>query len=389
MPEDQNNQGRIYRPNTFQMPNVMVDVWLTELSGSEFKVAAYICRHTYGWNKESDGISLSQMMNGVRRRDGTYLDRGTGIKSKETLLTALRSLEKQRRIRRDRRRSIERGDEPTVYRLVIVDEEPPEDEVSSNDEGSQKIGHPVGGKSDQGGGENFRPGGWAENPTTQNTLEQNTSLQNTSNISNSFELLTQESKNGSLFEKSKKRDNFDKNDASEAEPPEPQRRSQSRGLTPIADALSTRAQKLAPRSPKTAKNPPSVPKGDSKTGPSLEGASRPSRGRPKKYPLPPDLELFTRDITTEFHDLSKLPSNLSFIGRVLEESGLTPSFLYQLMQEARQLTKGRGDINKPSADDPGFRNRFPYFRKTLIDLIEKAGRPVSARRNNSNQRSGV
>jgi hypothetical protein len=54
--------------------------------------------------------------------------------------------------------------------------------------------------------------------------------------------------------------------------------------------------------------------------------------------------------------------------------------LYQLMHEARQLTKSRGDIEKPSQDDPGFRNRFPYFRQTLIDLIEKEGREVSARR---------
>jgi hypothetical protein len=42
MPEDNETQGRVYRPNTFQMPNAMIDVWLTELTGSEFKVAAYI-----------------------------------------------------------------------------------------------------------------------------------------------------------------------------------------------------------------------------------------------------------------------------------------------------------------------------------------------------------
>ncbi len=96
--------------------------------------------------------------------------------------------------------------------------------------------------------------------------------------------------------------------------------------------------------------------------------------------MPPDLELFTRDISTEFHDASKLPSNLSFIGRVLHETGLPASVLYQLMQEARQLTKSRGNIEKPSTDDPGFRNRFPYFRKTLLDLVEKEGRAVAARR---------
>ena len=96
--------------------------------------------------------------------------------------------------------------------------------------------------------------------------------------------------------------------------------------------------------------------------------------------MPPDLDLFIQDISTEFHDASKLPSNRSFIGRVLHETGLPSTVLYQLMQEARQLTKRRGNIEKPSADDPGFRNRFPYFRQTLLDLVEKEGRVVAARR---------
>lgn len=96
--------------------------------------------------------------------------------------------------------------------------------------------------------------------------------------------------------------------------------------------------------------------------------------------MPPDLELFTRDISAEFHDASKLPSNLSFIGRVLHESGLPSSVLYQLMQEARQITKAKGNIEKPSADYPGFRNRVPYWKRTLLDLVEKEGRVVSARR---------
>jgi hypothetical protein len=105
--------------------------------------------------------------------------------------------------------------------------------------------------------------------------------------------------------------------------------------------------------------------------------------------VPPDLELFTKNITDEFHDSSKLPSNLSFIGRVLQESGLAPVVLYQLMHEARTLTKRQGHIEKPSQDDPGFLNKFPYFRQTLLDLVEKEGRPVSARRHNSNDQSRV
>jgi len=356
MPEDQNNQGRVYRPNTFQMPNVMIDVWLTELSGSEFKVAAYICRHTYGWNKESDGISLSQMMNGVRRRDGSYLDRGTGIKSKETLLTALRSLEKQGRIRRDRRRSIERGDEPTVYRLIIVDEEPSEDDLSSSDDGGQKIGHPVGGKSDQGGGKNFRPGGWAENPTTQNTLEQNTSLQNPYNTSNNFELLTQKSKNGTTFRNSKKRNKIDQNVSQQIAEPKPQRRS-SGGMKAIGELLERHAP----------------------IAPTANGAQQPTqqrrRGRPAKYPATPGIEAMMTQWTQELNDDPEhARSNVSQAARLWHESGVSEDTFRDLLYEARRRTKQAGNVEKLAdgqAGELGFRNRAPYFFACLKKIIRE------------------
>src|SRR5207248_379942 len=73
--------------------------------------------------------------------------------------------------------------------------------------------------------------------TPKNTQKKKTQLEeDTSIISNSFESQTQKFNKKQTSKFSKKRDNFDKNGALEAEPPEPQRRSQSRGLTPIADA---------------------------------------------------------------------------------------------------------------------------------------------------------
>src|SRR5262245_5733859 len=52
---------------------------MAALSGAEFKVLLYIARRTYGFGKESDNISLNQLARGIRRRDGTSLDRGTGL----------------------------------------------------------------------------------------------------------------------------------------------------------------------------------------------------------------------------------------------------------------------------------------------------------------------
>ena len=68
-----------------------MDFWLSELSGAELKVVLYVARRTYGFGKESDNISLNQMAEGMQRRDGTILDRGTGL-SRSTVKTACTSL---------------------------------------------------------------------------------------------------------------------------------------------------------------------------------------------------------------------------------------------------------------------------------------------------------
>lgn len=49
-------------------------------------------RHTWGYQKNEDAISLSQFINGITKRDGTIVDRGTGIKDKKTVRKALKGL---------------------------------------------------------------------------------------------------------------------------------------------------------------------------------------------------------------------------------------------------------------------------------------------------------
>ncbi|MBX9623409.1 MAG: replication protein [Gemmataceae bacterium] len=66
-------------PNSTQVPDVILDHWMGGLSGAEFKVLLYVARRTYGFGKDSDAISLNQLARGIRRRDGSVLDRGTGL----------------------------------------------------------------------------------------------------------------------------------------------------------------------------------------------------------------------------------------------------------------------------------------------------------------------
>ncbi len=106
-------------PNYTMVPDEVFDQLLSELSGAELKVLLYIIRRTFGFKRESDNISLSQMLGGLKSSDGRILDRGVGI-TKKTLLGALDSLEARNVIIRSRRQSAQRGNEPTAYRLNVL-----------------------------------------------------------------------------------------------------------------------------------------------------------------------------------------------------------------------------------------------------------------------------
>src|SRR3972149_7367017 len=77
---------------SWQFPTI-INGHVHELSGSEFKVLWYILRHTFGWQKSTDKLSISQICNGIKKRNGEYLDKGTGLSNRH-VIKALKSLEK-------------------------------------------------------------------------------------------------------------------------------------------------------------------------------------------------------------------------------------------------------------------------------------------------------
>src|SRR5215210_3424601 len=147
---DKNTTRVVFRgyagPNYTPVPDELFDEQLPDLSGAELKVLLYIIRRTFGFKRESDNISLSQMLGGLRTRDGRVLDRGVGL-SKKTLLLAIKSLEEQNIILTQRRRSQEKGDEPTSYRLNVRPAAPLAESTP-----------PVGEKLHHGGGGETPPG---------------------------------------------------------------------------------------------------------------------------------------------------------------------------------------------------------------------------------------
>ena len=161
-PEYTNPQARFHKSFYTQVPDVLFDQLLVELTGSELKVLLYIIRHTMGYKKESDRISQSQMLNGiVERGTGKRVDWGTGV-SKPALLKSLRSLRKKNLIRTERQRTEKGGDRPTVYTMVFVEDEQAEG-------GGNKSYHGGGSKIDHRGGKQTLPGPVAPKLTTQET----------------------------------------------------------------------------------------------------------------------------------------------------------------------------------------------------------------------------
>jgi len=64
------SKPRITPPNYTQIPNTIFDYWMSRLTPPDFKVLMCICRKTFGWRKDSDLISISQIVRatGLSRR---------------------------------------------------------------------------------------------------------------------------------------------------------------------------------------------------------------------------------------------------------------------------------------------------------------------------------
>ncbi len=103
-------------PNTTAVPDDFFDVLAPNLSEAELRVLIYIIRRTFGFKKDSDTISLKQMVEGITTRDGRVLDMGTGM-SRPGVTKGVKGLEAKGIIFRTHNSSREKGYEATAYQL--------------------------------------------------------------------------------------------------------------------------------------------------------------------------------------------------------------------------------------------------------------------------------
>jgi hypothetical protein len=103
-------------PNFTTVPDELFDDLIPRLSGAEVKVLLYIVRRTFGFKKERDNISISQMLEGIVKKNGERLDLGAGL-SKPTLCRALASLAEKKIIIATRQFDYNGGYLATCYQL--------------------------------------------------------------------------------------------------------------------------------------------------------------------------------------------------------------------------------------------------------------------------------
>jgi hypothetical protein len=162
--------------NTTPVPDVLFDILLSKLSGAEIKVLLYIIRRTWGFKKQTDAISLSQLQNGIKTREGKILDSGCGIKRRETICEALASLERKKCIFSQKGKTSYNDNDTTIYGIYFK-----QGVVSKPDypqeRGSFKTGLQVVSKPDQGSP--ITGLGVVSKPDPQETVIQETEFQKT------------------------------------------------------------------------------------------------------------------------------------------------------------------------------------------------------------------
>lgn len=106
-------------PRYTQVPDELFDELLSELTGAELKVLMYVVRRTFGFKRDSDHISLSQMVNGIVKKDGVVLDKGTGL-AKDSVARATKSLVEKGILVRKLVTTPERGCQASEYSLRVI-----------------------------------------------------------------------------------------------------------------------------------------------------------------------------------------------------------------------------------------------------------------------------
>lgn len=117
-------------PNYTQVPDELFDLLMPQLSECELRVLLYVIRRTFGFKRDSDAISLSQLVEGIVTREGQRLDYGAGV-ARSSAVRAIKGLLEKGVIVATKHSSVRRGNETTTYALRFHDSKNPTSKVAT------------------------------------------------------------------------------------------------------------------------------------------------------------------------------------------------------------------------------------------------------------------
>ncbi len=161
--------GGFDSPNYTPTPDALFDELAPNLTEAELRVLLYIVRRTFGFKREADAISLTQLVSGITTKDGRVLDRGTGLSRKATF-QAVQSLEERGLLVVSRTVAGDGVNQINIYSLIFADE-------GVGTSGTYGGHHEVGTSGTYGSNHRYPPVGTSGTPQqtdSQETVKQQT-----------------------------------------------------------------------------------------------------------------------------------------------------------------------------------------------------------------------
>lgn len=348
-------------PNTTPLPNCIVDEYLPYFTGAELKVILYLVRRTLGFHKTRDAVSLNQICNGIVRKDGRRLDRGTGL-HKSTACDALNALVGWGMLKRIARRDPIRGDLPTEYVLWIEGE--PEDEPAD----TESIDSVHGPATEPGSvaplrGRRHRERGKTGAVTVSGLPDTPLSAVPDTPLSGLPDAPVSSRTDRQYPGSKKKEDQILSNIRSAFMPVAVE---EQRGGTPEVGARSDKPAQLSGNKADIGLDGSSGE--DAVVSDRIRPTPRPD-AMPVCDPAREELHRFAEVLAREFNDQAPFGATLSRLVNLYHRADLPPEAFADRVDAARQRTKERtATIRRPSGG-PAKKNKIPYFFALLEELL--------------------
>lgn len=344
-------------PNGTVVPDDVFDVLAPLLSEAELRVLLYIIRRTFGFKKEADSISLSQMVDGITTRDGRVLDSGTGM-SRRGVMKGCTGLVEKKVIRVEKRLSDQGDNEINVYHLRFRGDPEESDAPNATDPG---VGNNVPYRREQ------RSPGVGNNVPPQQTVKQQTERHHSNvrmDLHKTPEIVTEAPPKRRL--------------ANAASTP-----TSVGGLLdalPLGKAIADQQRRRESRESEVSEPPPVQGKrGASRIAaqPAMGRPSVPDRGRPRQVAHQDEvyqvIQAYIADFARELNDRAPLKTSTTRAYNLYKRSGLGQDAFVAQLYAARAIVKEQaGAIRSRGADNAaGFpvAHRAAYYFAVLEDLL--------------------